>query len=53
MEQNVRKMTLSQIRDLLQTIHETCRRFQLISLRRQLNAAESLLSQNPLAEKSS
>ena len=38
MEQTTRKMTLSQIRDLLQTIHEVCTRFQLVSLNRRLAA---------------
>ena len=47
MEQNARKMTLSQIRDLLQTVHGVCDRFQLVSLKRQLEAGESLLAQNP------
>jgi GTP-binding protein EngB required for normal cell division len=47
MEQSARKMTLSQIRDLLQTVHEVCDRYQLVSLKRQLEAGESLLAQNP------
>ncbi|MCX5857821.1 MAG: dynamin family protein [Deltaproteobacteria bacterium] len=47
MEQNARKMSLSQIRDLLQTVHGVCDRFQLVSLKRQLEAGESLLAQNP------
>jgi GTP-binding protein EngB required for normal cell division len=40
-------MTLSQIRNLLQTIHEVCARFQLVSLNRRLAAGKSLLAQNP------
>jgi GTP-binding protein EngB required for normal cell division len=47
MEQTTRKMTLSRIRDLLQTIHEVCTRFQLVSLNRRLAAGKSLLAQNP------
>ena len=41
------KMTLSQISNLLQTIHHASDRFHLISLARQLEAAQSLLAQNP------
>ena len=41
------KMTLPQISNLLQTIHDASDRFQLISLARQLEAAQSLLAQNP------
>lgn len=40
-------MTLSRIRDLLQTIHEVCTRFQLVSLHRRLAAGKGLLAQNP------
>jgi GTP-binding protein EngB required for normal cell division len=47
MEQTTGKMTLSRIRDLLQTIHEICTRFQLLSLNRRLAAGKSLLAQNP------
>lgn len=47
MEQPAEKITLSQVRNLLQTVQEACDRFQLISLKRQLEAAESLLAQNP------
>jgi GTP-binding protein EngB required for normal cell division len=47
MEQTNRKVTLSQIRDLLQTLREVCDRYQLVSLKRQLEAGESLLAQNP------
>jgi len=41
------KMTLSPISNLLQTIHDISERFHLISLARQLEAAQSLLAQNP------
>jgi GTP-binding protein EngB required for normal cell division len=46
MEQKTEKMTLSQIRDLLQTLKDVCARFQLISLNRQMETVESLLAQN-------
>lgn len=41
------KMTLFQISNLLQAIHDASDHFQLISLARQLEAAQSLLAQNP------
>ncbi|MCX5840877.1 MAG: dynamin family protein, partial [Deltaproteobacteria bacterium] len=47
MEQTNKKITLPQIRNLLQTIHDVCTRFRLVSLNRQLEASESLLAQNP------
>lgn len=47
MEQTNKKITLSQIRDLLQTIRDVSIRFQLVSLNRQLDVSESLLAQNP------
>ena len=46
MEQTNRIMPLSRIRDLLQTIHEVCDRFQLVSLNRRLEACESILARN-------
>jgi GTP-binding protein EngB required for normal cell division len=47
MEQTNKKTTLPQIRDLLQTIRDVSIRFQLVSLKRQLDVSESLLAQNP------
>lgn len=46
MEQKNRIMPLSRIRDLLQTIHEVCDRFQLVSLNRRLEACEGILARN-------
>ena len=47
MENNSDKITLSHIRDLLQTVHQATDKFQLSSLTRQLEAADNLLLQNP------
>lgn len=47
MENNSNKITLSHIRDLLQTVHQATDKFQLSSLTRQLEAADNLLLQNP------
>ncbi|MEQ8203809.1 MAG: dynamin family protein [Smithellaceae bacterium] len=47
MENNSDKVTLSHIRDLLQTVHQATDKFQLSSLTRQLEAADNLLLQNP------
>jgi GTP-binding protein EngB required for normal cell division len=47
MEQTNKIITLPQIRDLLQTIRDVSICFQLVSLKRQLEAAESLLAKNP------
>jgi len=38
---------LSDIRNLLETISDACDRFQMVSLTRQLEAAQALLSENP------
>jgi GTP-binding protein EngB required for normal cell division len=46
MEQTNRKIPLSRIRDLLQTIREVCDRFQLVSLNRRLEAGEGILARN-------
>jgi GTPase SAR1 family protein len=40
-------MPLSDIHNLLETIADTCDRFQMISLTRQLEATRSLLEENP------
>jgi len=47
METTLDKITLSHIRDLLQTVHQATEKFQLSSLTRQLEAADNLLLQNP------
>jgi GTP-binding protein EngB required for normal cell division len=47
MENTSDKISLSPIRDLLQTIHQVIEKFQLSSLIRQLEAADNLLIQNP------
>jgi len=47
MEQTNRNITLPQIRDLLQTIRDVSIRFELVSLKRQLDVSESILAQNP------
>lgn len=47
MENNSDKITLSHIRELLQTVHQATNKFQLSSLTRQLEAADNLLLQNP------
>ena len=38
------KMPLSDIRNLLETISEACDQFQMVSLTRQMEAAQALLS---------
>ena len=47
MEKYPAKMSLSLIRDILQTVQRASDLFQLISLTRQLEAAQNLLKQNP------
>lgn len=47
MEKHPAKMSLSLIRDILQTVQRASGLFQLISLTRQLEAAQNLLKQNP------
>jgi GTP-binding protein EngB required for normal cell division len=41
------KMPLSDIRNLLETISDACDQFQMVSLTRQMEAAQALLSENP------
>ena len=41
------QMSIPEIRDHLEIIADTCRRFRIISLARQLEAAQALLSENP------
>ena len=41
------KISLSDIRNLLETIADACDRFQMISLNRQLEVARALLEENP------
>lgn len=45
--QTPKKLTLSQLRELLCTLQDVCARFQLVSLNRQMEAVENLLAQNP------
>ena len=47
MENISANMPLSDIRNLLEAIADTCDRFQMISLTRQLEATRSLLEENP------
>lgn len=47
MEKTTKKITPSQIRNLLQTVQAVCARFQLVSLNRQLEVMDNLLAQNP------
>ena len=47
MKPTAEKLTLSRIRNLLQSIHDARTRFHLVSLNRRLEASEGLLAQNP------
>ncbi|PIP08652.1 MAG: hypothetical protein COX51_03350 [Syntrophobacteraceae bacterium CG23_combo_of_CG06-09_8_20_14_all_50_8] len=50
MEKTTKKITPSQIRDLLRTVQDVCARFQLVSLNRQIEVLEGLLAQNVLID---
>ena len=50
MEKTTKKITPSQIKDLLQTVQTVCARFQLVSLNRQIEVLEGLLAQNVLID---
>lgn len=47
MDNTLDQKPISDIRVLLETIADACNRFQMISLTRQLEAAQTLLAENP------
>ena len=47
MDNTLAKISLSDIRNLIEKIENACSQFQMVSLTRQLEAAQTLLSENP------